>query len=80
MDKTLAFWVDAKIAEVQIIEDPNAKPKKLARAILQEFERVGNACRRLDKKGRVVWRATPAMHDYLKDAQAEAEDDLDDPW
>ena len=78
MDATLEFWVDAKVHEVQLIHDPNAKEKKLKRAILHEFEQVGHARRRLDRKGRIHWEATTAMLQYLKDAEIDATDDLDD--
>jgi hypothetical protein len=76
IDATLALWLDAKIHEVQLIHDPNANEKKLMRAILHEFERAGHARRRLDSKARVRWEATPAMLQYLKDAELDATDDL----
>ena len=76
MDDTLAFWVDAKLHEVQLIDDPHASRKKLKLALLYEFEEDGHARRRLDGKGRVAWEATPGMLQCLKDAELDAIDDL----
>jgi len=77
MDGALTLWVDANVNRVQLIDNPNAKRKDLKRAILYEFERVGYARRRLDRKGQVAWEATANMRQYLKDAELEAIDDLD---
>jgi len=75
IEKTLAFWVDAEINGIQIIQDPDASREELTRAVLNEFEENGYARRTLDKKGRIIWQATPAMQDYLKDCELDAADD-----
>ena len=37
IEKTLAFWVDAEINGIQIIQDPDASREELTRADLNEF-------------------------------------------
>jgi hypothetical protein len=46
--------------------------------ILADFESDGDCMRYLDSKGRIAWKATPDLKDYLKDLQRDAEADLKD--
>jgi hypothetical protein len=50
------------------------RPEVLAQ-IGRKFEEAGKAMRYLDRKGRVAWKATPAMLSRLADAEQEALDD-----
>jgi hypothetical protein len=45
---------------------------------LAELESDGDAMRYLDSKGRICWKATPDMRDYLNDLKLDAEADLED--
>jgi hypothetical protein len=75
MDKTLRFWVEADAGLVTLIDDPDADPLRVQRAILQHYEDCGYARRRLDKKGQTIWRATRELERYLKEAELDREDD-----
>ena len=44
-------------------------------AVLREFEGRGDSMRSLNRRGRIVWKATPEMLDRLANAEAEAEAD-----
>ena len=43
---------------------------------LIELESEGNAMRYLDSKGRIAWKATPDLRDYLNDLKLDAEADF----
>ena len=45
---------------------------------LVELESDGDAMRYLDSKGRIAWKATPHLRDYLNDLKLDAEADLQD--
>jgi hypothetical protein len=45
---------------------------------LADLESDGNAMRYVDSKGRIAWKATPDLRDYLKDLRLDAEADLED--
>jgi hypothetical protein len=44
---------------------------------LVELESQGDAMRYLDSKGRIAWKATPDLRDYLNDLKLDAEADLE---
>ncbi len=46
--------------------------------MLAELESIGDAMRFVDAKGRVAWKATSNLRDYLKDLEMDAQDDLKD--
>jgi hypothetical protein len=39
---------------------------------------AGDAMRFVDTNGRIAWKATPSLCQYLKDLELDAEDDLED--
>jgi hypothetical protein len=45
---------------------------------LIELESQGDAMRYVDSQGRIAWKATPDLRDYLNDLKLDAEADLDD--
>ena len=45
---------------------------------LIELESEGDAMRYVDSKGRIAWKATPDLRDYLNDLKLDAEADLED--
>ena len=49
-------------------------------AMLAELEANGDATRFVNAKGRIAWKATPRLRDYLKDLELEAEEDLEDEF
>jgi hypothetical protein len=55
------------------VRDRNAVLAK----ILAEAEAAGDAVRYLDKKGRIAWKTTPQLREYLNDLKADAEADAE---
>jgi hypothetical protein len=45
---------------------------------LADLESQGDAMRYLNSKGRIAWKATPDLRDYLNDLKLDAEADLED--
>ncbi len=73
MSRILRFWVEVECESeclAQADDDEIAK-------ILQEFEACGDAMRSLNRRGQVVWKATAAMLERLRDAEIEVEADED---
>jgi hypothetical protein len=46
--------------------------------ILANLESDGDAMRYVDSQGRIAWKATPDLRDYLNDLKLDAEADLAD--
>jgi len=46
--------------------------------VLGDLEAAGDAMRFVDAKGRIAWKATPRLRDYLQDLELEAEEDLEE--
>jgi hypothetical protein len=44
---------------------------------LADLESDGDAMRYVDSKGRIAWKATPDLRDYLNDLKLDAEADLE---
>jgi hypothetical protein len=44
--------------------------------VLIQFEGDGNAMRYVNSKGRIAWKATPQLRDFLEDLRLDAEADL----
>jgi len=77
MDKTLRFWADIAAEHIKSDNVELSKHQLLAQ-ILRKYERRGDAMRRLDKRGRIVWKASPRFLNMLADAERDARDDLAD--
>jgi hypothetical protein len=45
---------------------------------LAKLEASGDAMRFVDSNGRIAWKATPSLFQYLKDLELDAEEDLAD--
>jgi len=71
MSRILRFWVEVACDEQDL---GKANDSDIA-AVLQEFEGRGDAMRSLNRRGQVVWKATPEMLERLADAEAEADAD-----
>ena len=48
------------------------------RKMLAELEGAGDAMRYVNPHGRIAWKATPQLRNYLMDLQLDAEADLAD--
>ena len=57
--------------------DPMDKSRVFSET-LADLESSGDAMRYLDSKGRIVWKATPDLRDYLNDLRLDAQADLAD--
>ena len=69
MSRTLRFWVEAECDRQDLRQ---ADDNEIA-AILQSFEECGNAMRSLNRRGEVVWKATPQLVQELAAAENEVE-------
>ena len=77
MDKTLQFWIDVNVEHLKR-DHQNLTKRQLVTQILREYERRGDAMRCLNKRGRIVWKASPRFLSMLSDAERDARDDLAD--
>jgi hypothetical protein len=73
MNKTLRFWVECAL---DTKDDSHGEEDQVA-GILQKFEEVGDAMRFVRVDGKIGWKATPAMLTKLRDAERDAEVELD---
>jgi hypothetical protein len=77
MTKELKFWVDVA-CERRKAKVPAKNRHALVSEVLYEFEQAGDAMRYLRFDGKIGWKATPRMLDWLTDAEREAEEDEED--
>jgi hypothetical protein len=69
MSRILRIWVEVECEE----QDLRKADDREVAAILREYEECGEAMRSLNRRGQVVWKASPQMLDRLADAEAEVE-------
>ena len=48
-------------------------PDLVSAKVLSELEVAGDAMRYVNSEGRIAWKATPCLRDYLMDLQRDAE-------
>ena len=77
MDKSLRFWVDVAYERIKSANSQLSK-RQLVAQILRKYEQRGDALRRLNKQGKIVWKASPRFLSMLADAERDARDDLAD--
>jgi len=77
MDRTLRFWVDVAYENIKS-DHPKLTKRQLIAEILHQYQERGDAMRCLNKRGRIVWKATPRFLGMLADAERDARDDLID--
>ena len=77
MDRTLRFWVDVAYENIKS-DHPKLTKRQLIAEILHQYQERGDAMRCLNKRGRIVWKASPRFLSMLADAEREAQDDSDD--
>ena len=56
---------------------PPARDRVLSR-MLPQLEAAGDAMRCVNSHGRIAWKATPQLRNYLMDLQLDVEGDLED--
>ena len=77
MDRTLRFWVDVAYENIKS-DHPKLTKRQLIAEILHQYQERGDAMRCLNKRGRIVWKASPRFLSMLADAERDARDDLID--
>jgi hypothetical protein len=77
MTKTLKFWVDVACEQRKAGMAPESRHALIGK-ILREFEQAGDAMRYLRSDGKIGWKPTPRMLDWLTDAEREARDDAEE--
>jgi hypothetical protein len=79
MDKILEEIVEQAYEEARLGRIGGFPDRDLVFSdILADLESDGDAMRFIDAEGRVRWRATPNLRDYLNDLKLDAEADLAD--
>ena len=79
MDKILREIVEQANEEAHLRRIGGFQDRNLILAeILADLESDVDAMRYLDSQGRIAWKATPDLRDYLNDLQLDAEADLED--
>jgi hypothetical protein len=76
MTKKLKFWVDVACEKRKAGTATESRQALLGK-ILREFEQAGDAMRYLRSDGKIGWKATPRMLDWLADAEREAVEDAE---
>jgi putative heme degradation protein len=69
LSRTLKFWVEVECNQ----RDINPVDHRQVAKILREFEQCGDAMRSLNRRGQVVWKASPQMVERLAAAEQEVE-------
>ena len=79
MDQILAEYADQAVETARLGRNGVCTTCDLVSVtMLAEFEAIGDAMRYVNSHGRIAWKATPRLHDYLMDLQLDAEADLED--
>ena len=79
MDKILQQIVEQAYEEAHLGRIGSFPDRDLVFSdILADFESDGDAMRYVDSQGRIAWKATPNLRDYLNDLKLDAEADLED--
>jgi hypothetical protein len=79
MDRTLKEIVEQAYEEARLRRIGEFPGRDLVFAeTLADLESDGDAMRYLDAEGRMAWKASPNLRDYLNDLQLDAEADLAD--
>jgi len=79
MDKILREIIEQAYEEARLGRDRDFVDKnRVFSEALAELESEGDAVRYVDSKGRIAWKATPDLQDYLNDLKLDAEADLED--
>jgi hypothetical protein len=76
LDKILRQIIECDSRVVRLGRNPAQASQRLILAkALAQLEACGDAMLTLDAKGRMCWKATPALRDRISDQRKEAEDE-----
>jgi hypothetical protein len=79
MDKILQDLVEEAYEEARLRRLGGFPDRDVVFAeALADLESDGDAMRYVNSKGRIAWKATPDLRDYLNDLKLDAEADLED--
>ena len=77
MDKILAEYADQAYETARLGRNGVHTPRhRVSAEMLIELEAAGDAMRYLNARGRIAWKATPQLRNFLMDLQLDAEADL----
>lgn len=78
MDKILRECVENVYEDAHLRRIDQTRDRKAVMAeILSTLESRGDAMRYVDAKGRIAWKATPRLREYLADLEADAKADAE---
>ena len=79
MDEILTEYADQAYETARLRRNGVHTARDLvSAAMLAELEAAGDAMRYVNSHGRIAWKATPSLCDYLMDLKLDAEADLED--
>jgi hypothetical protein len=77
LDKILRQVLEYDFGITRLGRNPGHAAQRLFLAkALAKLEACGDAMRTVDAKGRICWKATPALRDRIADQRRDAEDEL----
>jgi hypothetical protein len=81
MDKILTEYAD-QVCYAARLRRNGVQPTRdvFLAEVLGNLEASGDAMRFVNGEGRIAWKATPRLRDYLQDLELEAEEDLEDEF
>jgi hypothetical protein len=79
MDKILTEYADQALEAARLGRNGAHTTRDLVSAeMLGELEATGEAMRFVNGNGRIAWKATPNLCEYLMDLKLDAQEDLKD--
>jgi hypothetical protein len=78
LDEILSEYADHVFEAARLGRNGVHKPRDLIFSeMLVQFEASGDTMWVLGPKGRIVWKATPNLRQYLKDLELDAQEDFE---
>ena len=79
IDRTLTEYADQAFLVTRLRRNGiDTTPNLVSAETLAELEASGDAMRFVDTNGRIAWKATPKLRNYVIDLQFDAQNDLQD--
>ncbi len=79
MDKILTEYADQAYETARLGRNGVHTPRdRVSAEMLADLEATGYAMRIVNSRGRIAWKATPQLRNYLMDLQLDAEADLEE--
>jgi hypothetical protein len=77
LDRILREFIEYDLGFARLGRNPGQTAQSLFLAkALAKLEASGDEMRTVDAKGRICWKATPALRDRIADQRRDAEDEL----